>query len=184
MESLLHGMFGEHSLTKVAGVFSQQAAAEAALEQLRNSAGLQRTQVRLLRPEDAEGPYRELFGRTPEAHPTGIERILVHTHILGALTGAALGLALYMWLSRASNAMVSGSPLVTFVAIVGFGITFGLLVAGLLAWRPDHVMLISRLRTALLNKRWVILVQPANRSERARAKQVLLDSNAEVLSTV
>ncbi|AVO40436.1 hypothetical protein [Simplicispira suum] len=183
MDYLLQGMFGERSLTKVAGIFLLRAQAESALEQLRNRAGLDGSQVRLLRPEDADTSHGELFGRAVEPESEGVARTLVQTHVVGGFAGAVLGVALFLWLSRADNPLVASSPVVAFVAIVGFGITFGLLAAGLLALRPDHILLISRLRTALRENRWAVVVHPVNRAQTAKAKQVLEEVQAEVVST-
>ncbi len=184
MDHFLHGLFGERSLTKVAGIYPVRAAAEAGLEQLRNGAGLTRAQVRLLRPGDVEPSHRDLFGRAAEPESAGLARTLVRTHLLGAVAGAVLGLALFLWLSRADNPLIAGSPAVAFVAIVGFGITFGLMVAGLIALRPDHIMLISQLRSALRANRWVVVAHPVNREQAAQAKAALLATQAEVHSTL
>ncbi|MCB1979541.1 MAG: hypothetical protein M9919_05035 [Burkholderiaceae bacterium] len=184
MDYLLQGMFGERSLTKVAGIFRQRAQAEASLEQLRFSAGLERSQLRLLRPEDADAARSELFGRAVEPESAGLARTLVQTHVVGGFAGAVLGLALFYWLARADNPLITSSPVVAFIAIVGFSITFGLLAAGLLALRPDHVLLISRVRSALRENRWAVVVHPVNRAQTAKAKEVLEAGQAEVVSTV
>lgn len=184
MAYLLQGLFGQWSLSKVAGVFSQQAQAETAMEALRNEAGLSKTQVRLLCPQDANDSHRELFGRTAQTAPAAARRILVHTHLAGGLAGALTGLALFLWLDRASNPLVTNSPSVAFVAIVGFGMTFGLMAAGLVALRPDHIVLISQVRTALKANRWVVIADPVNGEETAKVKRVLEASPGEVRSSV
>lgn len=184
MAYFLQGLFGERSLTKVAGFFNQRAQAEAVMEQLRNEAGLDKTQVRLLRPQDAIASNRELFGHTVEPESAGVARTLVQTHLVGGLAGAMLGLALFMWLSRAGNPLLASIPVIGFVVIVGFGITFGLLAAGLIALRPDHIMLTSQLRAALNENRWVLIAHPVNSDQVANVKRLLEASTAEVHSTM
>lgn len=184
MDYLLQGMFGERSLTKVAGIYHHQAAAEAGLEQLRNAAGLERSQVRLLRPQDAQQSNRELFGRAVEPESAGLARTLVQTHVVGGLAGVVFGVGLYLWLARAAHPFITSSPLLAFIAIVGFSTTFGLMAGGFIALRPDHIFLISQLRSALRENRWVVVAHPVNREQAARAKGLLLQSQAEVHSTL
>lgn len=184
MDYVLQGMFGERSLTKVAGIYHHQAAAEAGLEQLRNSAGLERSQVRLLRPQDAKQSHRELFGRAVEPESAGLARTLIQTHVIGGMAGAVVGLGLYLWLSRAAHPFIASSPLLAFIAIVGFATTFGLMAGGFIALRPDHIFLISQLRSALRENRWVIVTHPVNREQAARVKELLVASQAEVHSTL
>lgn len=184
MDYLLQGMFGERSLTKVAGIYHRQADAEASLEQLRNSAGLEGPQVRLLGPQDASESHRDLFGTAIEPESAGLARTLVQTHVVGGMAGAALGLAIFLWLSRAGHAFIASSPLLAFLAIVGFATVFGLLAAGLIALRPDHILLISELRSALRAKRWVVVAHPVNREQTARIKELLRATQAEVRSTL
>ena len=74
--------------------------------------------------------------------------------------------------------------LIAFIAIVGFSTTFGLMAGGFIALRPDHIFLISQLRSALRENRWVVVAHPVNREQAARAKSLLLQSQAEVHSTL
>jgi len=78
----------------------------------------------------------------------------------------------------------ASSPLLAFIAIVGFSTTFGLMAGGFIALRPDHIFLISQLRSALRENRWVVVAHPVNREQAARAKGLLLQSQAEVHSTL
>lgn len=170
--------------TKVAGVFGQQAQAEAAMEALRNEAGLNSSQVRLLRPQDALTSQSEWFGRATDQEPVGVVRTLINTHLVGGLMGALIGLGLFIWLDRASNPLVTNSPSVAFVAVVGFGVTFGLMAAGVVSLRPDHLLLTSKVRAALKAHRWVVVAHPQTREQTAHVKRLLEAGLAEVCSTV
>lgn len=184
MDHLLQSMWGERSPTRVVGVYQKQASAEAVLERLRNSAGLGRAQVRLLRPQDASPSHRDLFGQSVEPESAGQARTLVRTHVLGGLAGGGLGVALYLWLAASDHPLIASSPLLAFVVIVGLAIAFGLLAGGLLALRPDHILLINQLRSALRENRWVVVAHPLDRAQTAKVKEVLKSTHAEVHSTL
>lgn len=80
--------------------------------------------------------------------------------------------------------MVASSPLLAFIALVGFSITFGLLAGGFLSMRPDHIRLITRVRSALRHNHWAVVAHPTTPEQTARVKAVLHDSAAEVISTL
>lgn len=78
----------------------------------------------------------------------------------------------------------ASSPLLAFIAFVGFGITFGLLLGGLIAIRPDHVWLITAVRRALQENRWAVIVHPTDAAQTAAARELLRGSGAEVLKSL
>lgn len=184
MSYLLQGLFGERSLTKVAGLFAQKGQAESTMEQMLVSGGLSAAQVRLLGPQDARMARREMFGRAVEPESRGIAKTLVLTHVVGGMAGAVAGLALYWWFSRSGHPMIVSSPVVAFIAIVGFASTFGLMAGGLLALRPDHVRLITRVRSALRHNQWAVVAHPIDSEQTARVKQVMEKNAAEVVTTL
>lgn len=184
MSYLLQGLFGERSLTKVVGLFAQKSQAESSMTQVLSAGGLQAGQVRLLGPQDAKAPHRELFSQAMEPETQGIARTVFQTHVVGAMAGAAAGLGLFAWLYRAGHPMIVSSPMLAFIALVGFGTTFGMLAGGLLAMRPDHIRLITRVRSALRHEHWAVVTHPTTPEQAARVKAVLHDSAAEVVSTL
>lgn len=184
MSYFLQGLFGERSLTKVAGLFAQKSQAESSVEQVLRSGGLNAAQVRLLGPQDARTARRELFGRAMEPESAGIARTFLQTHLVGGMAGAVAGLALYLWFYRAGHPMIASGPVVAFIAIVGFAATFGLLLGGLLTMRPDHVRLITRVRSALRHNQWAVVAHPINSEQTERVRQVLEKSAAEVVTTL
>ena len=182
---LLQGLYGERSLTKVAGLFTQKSQAESSMAQMVRAGGLQQGQVRLLGPQDARISRQEIFSRAVE--PEGgqaMARSFWQAHAVTGLAGAAAGLALFMWFLREGQPMVASSPLLAFLAMVGFGTTFGLMFGGLLALRPDHVLMITRVRSALRHNRWAVVAHPTSPEQTARVKAVLEGSSAEVVSTL
>ncbi|MEO7640548.1 MAG: hypothetical protein ABIU07_03950 [Ramlibacter sp.] len=153
------------------------------MAQVLNLGGIQSGQVRLLGPKDAHASRSEIFSRSLEPETTGIARTLIQTHVMGGLAGGFAGLAVFAWFYKAGHPMVASSPLLALIALGGFGITFGLLAAGLAAMRPDHILLISTVRSALRHNRWAVVTHPTDRAQTAKVKQVLLGNSAEVLST-
>ena len=184
MAYLLQGLFGERSLTKVAGLYPQKGHAESSMAAVMRLGGLQPAQVRLLGPHDARAPHREIFSYAMEPEPQGIARTFYQTHLVGGMAGAAAGLALYAWFSRAGHPMIASSPLLALIALVGFGTMFGLLAGGLLSMRPDHIRLITRVRSALRHDHWAVVAHPTTPEQAAKVKAVLHGSAAEVVSTL
>lgn len=184
MRYFLQGLFGERSLTKVAGLFAQKSQAEASAEQVVRAGGLAPAQVRLLGPQDARNARRELLGRAVEPESVGIAKTFVQTHLVGGMAGAVAGLGLYLWFLRAGHPMIASSPVVAFIAIVGFATTFGLLAAGLLTLRPDHIRLITRVRSALRHDQWAVVAHPTSPEQTQRVRQVLEKNATEVVATL
>lgn len=184
MEHLLKSLSGEKSLTKVVGVFASQAQAQAALGKLLATPGMAVDQARLLGPEDARLSRREMFSRTMEPEQRGIYKTIFVTHgILGLAAGIG-GVLLYLWLLRSGQPMVTSSPLLAFIAIVGFATTFGLLLGGLVTMRPDHVWLINAVRSALKQNRWAVVVHPTDERQSQAAKETLQQNGAELLKSL
>ena len=69
--------------------------------------------------------------------------------------------------------MVTSSPVPAFLAMGGVGTAFGLIAGGLLTLRPDHVQLISAVRTALANNRWALVLHPFNAAQVQSARDLL-----------
>jgi len=184
MEYLLKGMFGEKSITKVVGLYPDAQRAQAAAAKARHLPGLTAGQVRLLGPQDARNARRDIFGTQLEPEQRGIFRTLLQTHAVTGLSGAVLGGLLYLWLLRSGQPMVASSPGLALLAIVGFATTFGLLLGGLIALRPDHIRLITAVRSALAGNRWAVVLHPTDAVQTQAAKDFLGASGAEVLSTL
>lgn len=156
MVHILKGMFGEVSLTKVAGVFPDKGQADAAAADVLKAPGMAPGQVRVLGSQDARMARRDIFGRSLDPEQRGIFRTLFITHGITGVIGA----------------------------IVGFSITFGLLLGGLIAIRPDHVWLITAVRSGLKQGKWAVIVHPVDTGQTAAARELLLKSGAEILKTL
>ena len=82
MGYLLQGLFGEKSLTKVVGIFANEAAARAAAVSLAKAATLAPDQVLTLSPQDEGDARDKLLGHKMEPEERGIARTLVRTHLV------------------------------------------------------------------------------------------------------
>ena len=184
MEYILKGMFGEKSLTKVVGLFANKNEADAAATNVLKAQGMFGGQARVLGPQDAKISHRDLFGRTLEPEQRGIFKTMFFAHSITGLAGALAGLLLFAWFYQGDQPMVVSSPLLAFIAILGFGITFGLLLGGLIAMRPDHVWLITKVRSALTENRWAVIVHPTDAKQTIAVKEILRQSGAEVLRSL
>lgn len=184
MEHILKGMFGEQSVTKVVGLYNNQKDAQAAADKAQSLAGMASSQVRLLSPDDAKVSHRDFFGRSLEPEQRGIFKTIFKTHAITGLAGAVIGLLLFAWFYNSGEPMVTSSPLLAFLATVGFSTTFGLLLGGLLTMRPDHIKLITSVRSALANDHWALVLHPVNEAQIQAAKDLLTASGAKTLSTL
>ena len=178
MDYLLQGMFGEKSLTKVVALFADQAGAEAMIGRLLRLPGMEPGQVRLLSRQDLRTHRADLFGRKMEPEQGGIFRTAFRAHLVAGFAGFALGLVLYAYLMSTGHPMMTSSPLLAFIAIVGFATTFGLLVGGLVTIRPDHVRVIAKTRSALRAGQWALVVHPTDSHQTQLAQELLEGSGA------
>ncbi|MFD2299259.1 hypothetical protein QRO11_07115 [Paracidovorax citrulli] len=169
----LQGMFGEKSLTKIAGIYDDKPPAEALAGRLLRLHGLRPGQVRLLGPQDARASRADLFGRALEPDQRGVFRTLPRSHLVTGLAGALAGVLFYAWLLRGSQPVVAGSPLQAFLAIVGIATAFGVLLGGLVSLRPDHVRLITQVRSALRDGHWAVVVHPTDPHQAQLARDLL-----------
>ncbi|WP_313082144.1 hypothetical protein [Pulveribacter sp.] len=181
MDYLLQGMFGEKSLTKVVALFPDQAGAEAMIGRLLRLPGMEPSQVRLLSRQDLRTHRADLFGRKMEPEQRGIFHTAFRAHLVTGFAGFALGLVLYAYLMSTGHPMMTSSPLLAFIAIVGFATTFGLLVGGLITLRPDHVRVIAKTRSALRAGQWALVVHPTDSHQTQLAQELLEGSGASTV---
>ncbi|MDZ7867433.1 hypothetical protein [Acidovorax sp.] len=184
MDYLLQGMFNDKSLSKVVGFFARQADADIAVRRLLRLPGMEPGQVRLLGPQHADLRNRDLLSRALEPETEGVFTTFVRTHAIAGLVGSVLGLMAFGYLVATRQPAVLDKPLLAFIAIVGFGTTFGLMLGALNALRPDRIWVVNRVRSALRKRQWVVVAHPVD-SHQAKLAQDLLDSSeAQVVRTL
>ena len=184
MDYLLQGMFGEKSLTKVVALYDDKASAEAMVGRVLRLPGMEPTQVRLLSQADLKTHRADLFGRKMEPEQRGIFQTAFRAHMVAGFGGFVLGLLLYAYWMNTGHPMITSSPMLAFIAIVGFATTFGLLLGGLVTLRPDHVRVITQVRSALRKGRWALVVHPTVSHQTQLAQELLEGSGAKVLRTL
>lgn len=184
MDYLLQGMFGEKSLTKVVALYDDKASAEAMVGRVLRLPGMEPTQVRLLSQADLKTHRADLFGRKMEPEQRGIFQTAFRAHMVAGFGGFVLGLLLYAYWMNTGHPMITSSPMLAFIAIVGFATTFGLLLGGLVTLRPDHVRVITQVRSALRKGRWALVVHPTDSHQTQLAQELLEGSGAKVLRTL
>lgn len=156
--------FGEHSLTLVAAVFDNPSQAEQVAAALRHEPGLHST---VIHPGD-QSVARKL---EPEQH--GIWRTLLRSHAVFMPVGAALGVVVALLLVAAGWPAAVESPFFAALFLALMGGFFGGMVAGLLTLRPDHAVVIRKVRAALARGGHAVVIHPMNEM-RARAAMAAL----------
>lgn len=174
-------LFGERSLTKVAGLFVNRSGAENAAQQVKRMAGLDDAQVTLVGPPDGDDPRSPAFSSKLEPEQAGIWRTLVRAHLVSGTAGVLAGLLLYLGFVAAGNVAVASTPGMSLVAFVFFGGLLGLLVGGLLTARPDHAIVIVSVRRAIREGRWAVVIHPVTPTQIRRAMRELRGSSYRVV---
>jgi len=173
--------FGERSVTKVAGLFASRADADLAASGLMGGSGLSAAQVNVLGPTDGATSRMAVLGRTMEPEQRGIWLTVIRAHLaLGAL-GFLAGALLYVALMSTDNAALRSTPGMGFVALAGFGATFGLILGGALSLRPDQARLIARVRRGLRSGNWAVVAHPVDTVQTHAVVSLLSGSSLKVM---
>lgn len=169
-------LFGERSLTTVAGIFDNAVAARRAAESLQRVRRAPR--VNVIEPGDPD------LGRKLEPESTGIWYTAIRAHfwlglafvLVGALAG--IGLVVAGW-----GAAVS-SPQLTVLACSVIGGFAGLIFGGLVTLRPDRGALIAKVRAASESGRWAVVAHPVNPLQEQLAREQLGTEGGFVVSSL
>lgn len=172
----------ENSSTKVASMFLTQAAAHEAAMGVMNSAGLSESQVNILGPADAQRSRLDAFGEKVQPESRGILRTFVRSHLVLGAVGGLLGVI--VWWALMSHPLVASTPLMALVALAGFGVTFGMLGAGLVTLRPDQSILFVELRSRLRAGQWGVIFHPVDAAQTEAVRNALRVRSAEVHTTL
>jgi hypothetical protein len=174
-------IFGERSLTKVAGLFASKSLAESVAARLKQAGGLDDPQVYLVGPPDGAAVSSPAFSRKLEPEQAGIWRTLIRAHVVFGMLGVVAGALLYLVFLTVDNAAVESTPGMSLAIMLSFGGIAGLLFGGLMTARPDHYRVISAVRRAVRQGRWAVVIHPltqhqidvAMRELRARSVRVV-----------
>src|ERR1017187_5462779 len=177
-------IFGERSLTKVAGIYSTAQGAEDARARVLRGGNWADSQVVLLTPADARTSRRGIMARKMEPESRGIGRTILRAHLFTAVVGLAVGAAAWCLLLYMGNQLIGSSPGLSFVALAFFGTVFGLMLGGLISLRPDHARLITVVRSALRSGQWAAMVHPFDEKQAEEAVELLRAGSQQVERTL
>lgn len=158
-------VFGEHSLTKVAGLFTSRSLAENAASQLQLEVGFDEARVRILGPSDTAGLRRGVLSRSLEPEQAGIWHTLIRAHLFTGSVGLTLALLVYVGFLLGNHPAVISSPGLSLMAMLFVGGVFGLMVGGFLSLRPDHHRVLVAVRRALRKEQWAVIAHPVTPRE-------------------
>lgn len=164
-------IFGERSLTLVGATFPDHDSALQAKTLLERSAAL-RGEVAVVGPDDPQA------GMKFEPEQAGIWKTALRSHAVLGIAGVLAGAALAAALAAAGWAPVAQSVGYAAMFLGVMGGFAGMILAGLLTIRPDHGLVIRKLREALKRRRWAVVVRPLKRSLAPVAMEALRRAGA------
>ncbi|MBU2874741.1 hypothetical protein [Marinobacter salexigens] len=162
-------VFGENYSHKISAEFDSQVAAERGAESL-ESLGIPLAQIRIVQPNDPNMAKKV----EPETH--GVARSLIKAHVRFGVIGLVVGLAVAGLLVTVGPALTRSSPVMTFIAVSFLFAVLALLLAGAVAMRPDHDVLIEKARTAKNEGRWTVVAHCDSLDQQKLAKTAMDDS--------
>lgn len=160
MAPLKELLLGERPITRIAGFFDTRREALLAVQELLDSPDLDMQQVSVLSPTPGGAVREATMERAVALEDHTLRLAMVRTHLVCAAIGLLAALLLYGWLLASGNPALQSSPGIGLLVLCGFGLTFGLLVGGALALRPDQDRVIARVRRALQEGQWAVVVHP------------------------
>lgn len=169
---------GELSNSKVAAVFAQAVDAREAARVVAGALALGDAQVQVITPSDPRA------GRKLEPESRGIWRTIVIAHFKLGITGAVLGVLVFLALRAYGVPFIVNSPLAAALALLFFGTVAGLMLGGLVALRPDHDRLIEATRDAMMAGGTTVVVHAFSAEQANQAADLLRERGGEVTSTL
>jgi hypothetical protein len=169
---------GEASDHKVAGLFSDAAAARELAAAVRAEVGLTEAQVRVL------GPGDDHVGRALEPETRGILHTMIRAHLWLGLAGAVIGAVAFAIMFALGIGFIVLNPWASALLLIGFGAIGGLLLGGAVSLRPDHSPYIGASQEALREGRYVVVVHATSTDELERAEAILKANAGETVRTL
>lgn len=165
---------GEQYPHRLGAVFATEKSARSAMEHLILDMNFDEHQIRLVRPGDV-APERKV-----EPETRGVRETLWHSHLFFGLTGLLVALGVGAALLASGLAIARSAPVLTFAVLGFFGVSAGVITAGVLSLRPDHDRLVDRAVEAANSGEWMVLVHTAERHEADAAREELEGSAVEI----
>ncbi len=158
---------GESIDHKLAAIFDNDSEAKKSVDAVLEAASLNPDQVKIVRPGDTH-PGWEL-----EPEDRGIWRTLLRSHLWLGLLGAVVGLVVFLLLFGVGVGFIVNNGLVAAVVLAALFAVLGLMAAGLVTLRPDHMAYIVTAQSALRAGKTVVAVHARDRAQLEAAKKEL-----------
>ncbi|MEX0606188.1 MAG: hypothetical protein WD623_14860 [Marinobacter sp.] len=162
--AILSGEVVDH---KIAAVFESSTEAENIALALREGTSLAADQVIIVSPENPRS------ARALEPESQGIWSTLVRSHIGLGMAGAIAGFILFSTLYSADVAFITQSLVVSAIVLTAIGGGIGLLLAGMVTLRPDHMPYLMLAQSALRKGKYVLTVHASSAQQLDEAKKTL-----------
>lgn len=170
--------FGEQSLSKVAAVYDSPEKAREAAHSVHRHTGLETVRLDLIEPGDPS----LLTKIEPETQ--GIFRTMIRAHVSCGLIGWLLAVLTWAGFMAAGATAVVSAPGLSWLFFSSLGLIGGLLVGGLLSLRPDHQLLINKVRRATQQGRWALVGHPQGADQHKQLRLAFADTSPMVLDTL
>jgi len=169
---------GELSNSKVAAVFTLEAAARQAAQGVAAALQLGAAQVQVIAPTERHP------GRKLEPESGGIFRTIVVAHVRLGIAGAIAGLLVFAALYVKGLPFIANSPVASALVLLFFGTVAGLMLGGLVALRPDHDRYVQATRDAMDAGDTTVVVHAFSAGQAHQAADYLRAQGGEVTSTL
>ncbi|HUH87088.1 MAG TPA: hypothetical protein VL003_03445 [Pusillimonas sp.] len=171
-------LFGEGATTKIAAVYETRDAASAAAQALSRQAKLEPSQWMLVAPEERD------YARKLEPESKGIARTGIRAHLILGAVGFLVGVVLWAVLYALPITYIVASPGASAAVIVSFATILGMMLGGLVTARPDHQIVILKVRKAAEQGKWSLVLHPRNPEQCDALMKALTDAGVDVVRTV
>ena len=171
-------LFGERATTKIAAIYDTRELATAAAESLSRGAGLESNQWTLISPQEKG------FSRKLEPETQGIARTGIRSHLILGAVGFLAGVMLWALLYWMPITYIVASPVASAAVIVSFATILGMMMGGLITARPDHQIVILKVRKAAEQGKWSLVLHPRSPQQCDLLMKELAKADVDVVRTV
>lgn len=171
-------LFGERATTKIAAIYETRDAAADAAESLSREAGLQSNEWTIVAPQERG------FARKLEPETQGIARTGVRSHLILGAIGLLAGVVLWVVLYSMPITYIVASPYASAAIIISFSTVLGMMMGGLITARPDHQIVILKVRKAAEEGKWSLVFHPRSPEQCNALMKALREADADVVRTV
>lgn len=171
-------LFGERATTKIAAIYDTRDSAAGAAESLSRLAGLEPSQWKLV------APHEKGFARKLEPETQGIAKTGIRAHLILGAVGFLVGVALWVLLYFLPITYIVASPLASAAVIISFATILGMMLGGLVTARPDHQVVILKVRKAAEEGKWSLVLHPRSPRQCDLLMKELSEADAEVVRTI